>query len=144
MRKIAIPIDATLKAYIDFYDFSENNVKKHGNKIEIILPDPKIILTSTRINRDEVKQHIPILRSNFTDEELTEYEHIGRDSIINEIPQLGLLENARVNAARTLIPMIEQMGFKKENVKITFRRRFTLDDLPSLIDNSTIENGKKK
>lgn len=143
-RKIAIPIDATLKAYIDFSDFSEANVKKHGKNIEIILPDPKIMLTATHINRDEVKQHIPILRSNFTDEELTSYERMGRDSIVKEIPQLGIIENARVNAARILIPLIEQTGYQKDNVKITFRRKYTIDDIPSLIDNSSIENGKKK
>lgn len=143
-RKIAIPIDATLKAYVDFADFSEKNVKKSGNRIEILLPDPKIMLTATHIDRKEVKQHIPILRSNFTDEELTSYERMGRDSIIKAIPQLDIIENARVNAARILIPLIEQMGYPKENVKITFRRKFTVSDIPALIDNSTIENGKKK
>jgi hypothetical protein len=35
-RKIAIPMDATLKAYIDFSSFNENNVHKYGKKIEII------------------------------------------------------------------------------------------------------------
>lgn len=143
-RKIAIPIDATVKAYVDFSDFSKENVKKHGNQIEILLPDPKIMLTATHINRDEVKQRIPILRGNFSDEELTSYEHMGRDSVIKDIPQLGIIENARVNAARILIPLIEQMGYKSENVKITFRRKFTVRDIPNLIDNSTIENGKKE
>ena len=49
-RKIAIPMDATLKAYIDFANFNEDNVKRQGDKIEIILPDPHVTLTSTRIN----------------------------------------------------------------------------------------------
>jgi len=39
-RKIAIPVDATLKAYIDFGSFTDENVVKKGKKIEIILPDP--------------------------------------------------------------------------------------------------------
>ena len=143
-RKIAIPIDATVKAYIDFADFSKQNISKRGNKIEVYLPDPKILLTSTHINRDEIKQHIPILRSDFSDEELTSYERMGRDSIIKTIPQLGIIEDARVNAARILIPMIEQMGYPRGNVTITFRRKFTISDIPTLIDNSTIENGKKE
>ena len=36
-RKIAIPMDATLKASVDFSNFSEKNIKRHGDKIEILL-----------------------------------------------------------------------------------------------------------
>lgn len=143
-RKIAIPIDATLKAYVDFAEFSEGNVRKRGNKVEIILPDPQIMLTATHIDREQVKQHVPILRSHFTDEELTSYERMGRDSIIKDIPRLGILENARLSAARTLIPMIAQMGFDADDVTITFRKQFTLADIPTLIDKTTIEHGKTK
>ena len=39
-RKIAIPIDAKLKAWIDFSQFSERNIERRGNHITIILPDP--------------------------------------------------------------------------------------------------------
>ena len=73
-RSVAIPIDATVKAYIDFGEFSDNNVRRRGDQIEIILPDPKLEITSTRINHDEVKQYVPLLRKNFTDEELTKLE----------------------------------------------------------------------
>ena len=44
-RKVAIPMDATLKAYIDFNGFNEKNVRRQGEKIEIILPDPKVMLS---------------------------------------------------------------------------------------------------
>ena len=74
-RSVAIPIDATVKAYIDFGEFTDNNVRRRGDQIEIILPDPKLEITSTRINHDEVKQYVPLLRKNFTDEELTKLEH---------------------------------------------------------------------
>ena len=143
-RKIAIPIDATIKAYIDFEGFSNMNVKKRGKKVEIILPDPEIILTSSRIDREQVKQHVPILRKDFTDEELTSYEKMGRDSIISDIPNLGIMENARLSAARKLIPLIAQMGFNADDVTITFRKQFTLADIHTLIDKTTIEHGKNK
>ena len=42
-RKVAIPMDATLKAYVDFSGFSAKNVNRQGDKIEIILPDPKVM-----------------------------------------------------------------------------------------------------
>ena len=58
-RKVAIPMDATLKTYIDFTGFSEKNVRRQGKKIEITLPDPKVDLTSTKIDHKDVKQCSP-------------------------------------------------------------------------------------
>ncbi|SFG15857.1 Protein of unknown function [Prevotella sp. KH2C16] len=141
-RKIALPLDATVKAYIDFSGFSEKNIRKRGGRIEVILPDPKVVLTSTKIKHEDVKQYVALTRSNFTDEELTGYEQQGRDQIVKAIPQLGIIETARSSAASILIPMMEQMGYKRENIKITFRKDFTLDDIQRLIDKTTIENGK--
>ena len=132
-RSVAIPIDATVKAYIDFGEFTDNNVRRRGDQIEIILPDPKLEITSTRINHDEVKQYVPLLRKNFTDEELTKLEHAGREAIVKDLPRLNLTETARQNAARALIPMIAQMGFPTDNVTITFRKQFTPTDLPALL-----------
>lgn len=140
-RKIAIPMDATLKAYIDFADFNEDNVKRQGDKIEIILPDPHITLTSTRINHDEIKQYVALTRSRFSDEELSSYERQGREAIIKDIPSMGMMDMARESAARTLIPMIEQMGFEESNITISFRKHYTLNDIKSLLDKTTIEHG---
>ena len=142
-RKIAIPMDATLKAYVDFGDFTENNVHKNGKKIEIILPDPKVTLTATRINHKEVKQYVAFTRSDFSDEELTSFEQQGRDAIIKDIPSMGIIGIARENAARTLIPMIEKMGYKQEDITISFRKNFTIEDIKTLLDKTTTENGNK-
>ena len=140
-RKIAIPMGATLKAYIDFADFNEDNVKRQGDKIEIILPDPHVTLTSTRINHDEIKQYVALTRSRFSDEELSSYERQGREAIIKDIPSMGMMDMARESAARTLIPMIEQMGFEESNITISFRKHYTLNDIKSLLDKTTIEHG---
>lgn len=138
-RRVAIPIDATAKAYIDMSGFSKDNVRRHGSKIEIILPDPKIVLTATRIDHDGVRAHVPLLRGDFTDEELTSYERQGRDEILRSLPQV--LETARLNAASVLIPMIEQMGFKREDITVTFRKEFTLGDIRKFItDKATTDN----
>ncbi len=140
-RKVAIPIDATLKAYIDFAAFGPDNVKKKGDKIEIILPDPKVALTSSKVDHEGIRQYVALTRSNFSDEELTSYERQGRESIIKSIPNMGIIETARESAARTLVPIITQLGYKEENVTITFRKEFTLSDLGTLLDKNTIEHG---
>ena len=128
-RKIAIPMDATLKAYIDFSEFSEQNIERHGQKIVILLPDPKVTLISTRINQKQVKEYVGLTRSHFTDKELTSYERQGRQAILNSMGSMGIIETAQENAARVLVPMITQMGYREEDVTIAFRRELTTDQL---------------
>lgn len=132
-RKVAIPMDATVKAYIDFSEFSEKNVKRDGEKIEIILPDPQVELTSTRINHDDVKKHVPLLRSNFSDKELADYSLQGRKAIVNDIPKMGVVKMAQESATRMLVPMLQQMGYEESNITITFRKDFTSKDVLSII-----------
>lgn len=132
-------MDATIKTYIDFKDFSIKNVKRQGEKIEITLPDPKMVLTSSKIDHKAVKQYISFTRSNFSDAELAQLEQQGRQSIIKDIPQLNLIEQAQLNAANIIIPMLKDMGFKEENIKINFRKKFTLADIQLLFDGTTIE-----
>lgn len=45
------------------------------------------------------------------------------------------MEQAQFSAANTLIPMLIDMGFKEENIKISFRKKFTLQDLKGFISN---------
>jgi len=142
-RKIAIPMDATIKAYIDFSNFNENRIRKRGKKIEILLPDPHFVMTSSKINHKDIKQYVAFLRSDFTDEELTNYENQGRRAIIKEMPNLGLLEMARESAARILIPMIAQMGYNEQDITVSFRKEFTLDEISSFLDTQNLENGKR-
>lgn len=140
-RKIAIPMDATIKAYIDFSNFSEKNITKYGNKIEVTLPDPRIIMTSSKINHEDIKKDVSLMRSNFSDEELLNYEKQGRDQIIKAIPQTDILERAKMNATNNIIPMIKLMGYDEKNITINFRKDFS-NNINNLIDKTTIEHEK--
>lgn len=133
-RKVAIPLDATIKAYIDFNGFSEKNVRHHGEQIEIILPDPKVTLTASKIDHEDIKQHVSLIRSDFSDKELSQYEQEGRKAILHDIPNMQLMETARESAAHILIPMLVDMGFKEENIKVSFRKKFTFSDIESLLE----------
>lgn len=134
-RKVAIPMDATLKAYIDFANFTEQHIERNGDKITILLPDPQVVLTSSKINQNEIREYVGLTRSHFTDKELSAYEQQGRQSILNSIPRLGIKQQAQENAARVLVPMLTEMGYKEENVTIAFRKNL---DIMSLI-NSNLE-----
>ena len=132
-RRIAIPVKASVKAYVDFSEFSEANVRVHGDKVEIVLPDPEVTLTATQIDHEGVREKVSLFRSRFTDEEVTQIQRQGRDDIIKSIPRLGIIENARQNAARQLVPIVEALGYRPENITVTFRKRFTISDIPNLI-----------
>lgn len=123
-RSIAIPIDATVKGYIDFSQFNEDNVIYDDDHLEIILPDPKAELTSTKINHDEIQRYVALLRKDFSDAELSLYEQEGRESILRSIPQMNIAEHSRVNASRILIPLLRQLDLYEENITITFRKDF--------------------
>ena len=133
-RKIAIPMDATLKAYIDFSQFSEKNVERSGDKITIVLPEPKVVMTSSKINQKEIREYVAFARAHFSDAEMTGYEQQGRAAIIQSIPQLGIFEIARENAARILVPMLTALGYQEENITIAYRKQYGIGDLKKLLE----------
>ena len=139
-RKVAIPIDATLKAYIDFSDFSEANIEREGDKITILLPDPKVELTSSKVNQKEIRSYVGLMRAGFSDEEMSSYEQQGREAIIQSIPELGIVEMAKENAARALVPLIEQLGYREENITIAFRKEFKPYDIRRFLEINNNEN----
>ena len=143
-RKVAIPIEATVKAYVDFSAFSAANVRRTDNKIEVTLPDPTIVLTATRIDHKAVKQHVPLTRRNFSDEELASYERQGRQAIIDAIPQTDIVAMARESAARTLIPMLMRAGFAEQDITVSFRKDLTKRDIRGMIERKDSDNGKAK
>lgn len=132
-RKIAIPIDAKLKAYIDFSDFSEKNIERDGKKITIVLPDPQVSMTSSKIDQKNVRQYVALTRSDFSDAELADYQQQGRNAIIESIPKMGILESAQRNAAKVLVPMLKELGYAEEDITIAFRKQYGPKDMLSIL-----------
>lgn len=132
-RKIAIPIDATVKAYIVLSSFSEKNVRRVGDKIDVTLPDPRIEMTSSRINHGEIRKYVALTRQNFSDKEMAGYEQQGRQAIINDIPQTGIMEMAKESAARVMVPFFVGMGFNEKDITISFRKDFSDNEIKKMI-----------
>ena len=86
-----------------------------------------------------MKEHVSLARSNYSDKELAQLEQQGRDAIIKDIPQLGLLETARLSAANILIPMLKDMGFAEQHVTVTFRKDFNVDKPQLKVVSSDVE-----
>ena len=141
-RKVAIPVDATIKAYIDFGDFSERNIKRNGRKMEILLPDPHVQLTASRINHGEIRKYVAMMRQNFSDAELANYEQQGRKAIINDIPRLDITDMAKESATKIIVPFFIGMGFNEEDITVTFRKDFTAKEIIRMVDPTTEIEGK--
>lgn len=124
-RKIAIPLDVTLKAYIEFSTFNESNVECSNEDIHITLPDPCILVTSSKIDHSGIRQYNSFWRSKFSDEEITDFCHQALENIISQIPDMNILESAKENAAQTLIPLIASLGYAQDHVIISFRNDLT-------------------
>lgn len=141
-RKVAIPVDATIKAYIDFGDFSERNIKRNGRKMEILLPDPHVQLTASRINHGEIRKYVAMMRQNFSDAELANYEQQGRKAIINDIPRLDITDMAKESATKIIVPFFVGIGFDEKDITVTFRKDFTAKEIIRMVDPTTEIEGK--
>ena len=130
-RKIAMPIDATVKGYIDMSLVTAGDIQRRGDRITLYLPAPEAVLTSTKIDQRAVKDYVSLTRRRFSDEEMASYARQGRKAILQSIPQLGIEQSARESAARLLVPMFVKMGFKEENITITFSENARLKVLES-------------
>ena len=128
-RKMVVPIDATLKGYIDFSTFSESNIEREGDQIIITLPDPEVMLTSSTVDHEHMREYVSPYRSRFSAEEKTALINQGRQAIIDEIPRLSIDQSARAAAVRLLVPIISQMGYDEQHITIQFRSDFTSDQL---------------
>ena len=119
-RKIAIPIDAVIKCYIDFSKFNATNISIDGDKILITLPDPQIVLSSAKIDYKNVKQHLSWNRSKFSAEEKDKLLRQGRASILSDMAKTDIIEKSRQSAFRALLPILSDIGFKAEDITLRF------------------------
>ena len=132
-RKVAIPIDAKLKAYIDFSSFSEENIERKGKKITIVLPDPQVTMTSSKIDQKNVKEYVSLTRAHFSDAELANFQKQGREAIIADINKMGIIETAQANAAKVLVPMLVELGYDEADIIIALRKQYEPNDIMKLL-----------
>ncbi len=128
-RKVAIPIDVTLKAYVDFADFSEQNVTVADSICIITLPDPKVVVTASRVDHRQTRQYISMTRSKFSEEEISRLTAQGEDSIVDHIGNYGIIAQSREDCARVLVPMIQRMGFEARNIIVRYRKEYSEDEI---------------
>ena len=139
-RHIAIPMDPTIKAYIDMSTIGEQQIVRRDSQIVVLLPTPQAVLTSSQINHSEVKQYVALFGKKFSDAELSSYEKQGREAIVEDMPQQQIKADAMQAAVRLLVPMLERMGYAEKNIRIVYRDPSAKVTMGQIEDKTTIEH----
>jgi hypothetical protein len=65
--------------------------------------------------------------------ELADFQQQGREAIIADIPQMGIIETAQANAAKVLVPMLMELGYDESDITIAFRKHYGPNDIMKLL-----------
>ncbi len=134
-RNIAIPFDVSLQTYIDFQYLDTHNLEVDGRHLRIILPDPHLVANTIDVDKKGIRQQVGFFRSNFSEREMTEFIQQGTACVIASAPQMGIFQQSRKNAAAVLVPLLVGCGYEEENIEVSFRKEYTVNDIPQLYDN---------
>ena len=117
-RKIAIPMEAIVKAYVDFESLTVDDVviSDSPRKLTVTLKRPVAELTSTKIKHEEIREYTDFLRKSFSDEDMSNFEKQGREVILASIPNMGIVDRAKKNAKDLMSQMFKSLGFEKVDV----------------------------
>jgi len=117
-RKILFSCRAYLKAGIDMSQFKPENVLIDGKSITITLPQPQLL--SMNMPAEEAKlayQKTGALRCNFSAKERTLLLQQGEEAIREDVPNLGILEDAKKNAEMFFTALLKQLGYNTITIK---------------------------
>ncbi len=120
-RKIIFTCTAFLKAGIDMKEFSADKVviDKASKSISVTLPKPKLL--SFNMPPEEIKQELSMTtgwRNEYTPEEKQKLLTLGEKDILEDVPNLGILDDAANNAQLFFDAMFAQIGY--ETVTVNF------------------------
>ena len=123
-RSLLLTCTAYLEAGLDLTDFNpmtDIKVDEDESNVTITLPSP--VLLSMNMPLDEVKEEYfkkGLTATAFTMAEMNTILRLGEEQIRDSVPDLGILEEAKVNAQRFFETLLKHMGFS--TVQVTFRK----------------------
>lgn len=118
-RKILFQSTAYLKAGVDLAGFTADNVKIDGKSVTVTLPHAKLLSFNMPAEETEtVFEHYGFFRSRFDAEDQNYILQLGEKDIREDVPNLGILEDAEQNVKEVFTAMLSQMGF--ESITINF------------------------
>ena len=119
-RKILFSCKAYIKAGIDMREFSADSINDNLEKksISMILPKAKIL--SFNMPPEDIKEELSIvtgLRDKFTPEQKQYLLTLGENDIREDIPNMGIIEDAQANAKAFFMALLTQLGYESISIK---------------------------
>lgn len=119
-RKILFSSVAYIKAGIDMQEFSMNNVtfNKEEKSVSVILPKAKLLSFNMPPEKIHVVfEEITGARDDFSVEETNDLKIQAENAIREDIPNLGILQDAENNAKGFFKVLLTQLGFEIITIK---------------------------
>lgn len=142
-RRIDIPFTITAKAYIDFSNFGNENVRIEDGVVTITLPDPCIEIISAKPDYSNVKEDTSWWRTKFSTTEREKFVRQGiaqlKDDIYLSMSPETMLNDARLNAFNCLAPLIRSLGYGDDRIIIRFPREYSGESLNTIIDKKKLD-----
>ena len=118
-RKILFSCNAYLRAGIDMscYNPDKTVIDPDRKSIILVLPPPKLL--SVNIPPEEVRQvysHVTGLRADYTAEERNRLLRQGEEAVRLEVPKMGIIRDARQNAAAFFESLLRRLGYEDINI----------------------------
>ncbi len=108
------------KAYIDFSDFSDKNIKEKDSLIYVQLPMPRIELISAEVDHTHEQFNKELFASDIPDKQYQDLVNSSVESMWSTLAKDKILDQAileaQQSAQKLLIDMFRQMGYK--NIKV--------------------------
>ena len=119
-RKLLFTTIAYIKAGIDLKEFSAESVKinKEENSISVTLPKARVL--SFNMPPEDIKEEftkVTGLRDKFTPEDKQELLTLAEKDILEDIPNMGILDDAQKNAKLFFTALFAQFGYDKIDIK---------------------------
>lgn len=121
-RKILFQSTAYLKAGIKLDNFTADDIKIDEKNVTINLPHAELL--SFNMPAEEtvtVFENYGFFRSRFNAEEQNEILTLGEKDIREDVPNLGILQDAEQNAKDVFTALLTQMGF--DHVNVNFKEK---------------------
>lgn len=119
-RKILFQSTAYLKAGVKLDGFSAEDVQISGKNVTVNLPHAELLSFNMPAEETQtVFENYGFFRSQFSADEQNEILTLGEKDIREDVPNLGILQDAEQNVKDIFTALLMQMGF--ENITINFK-----------------------
>ena len=119
-RKILFKCTAYLKAGIDLNKLDASKILIDEEKKSVVITLPKAELLALNMPPDKsvlAYENVATFRSNFSAKDKNHLLQLGEQSILDEVPNLGILDDAQKNASSFFKSLLSQLGFELVTVK---------------------------